>query len=233
MGLAFWAMRARFVVISLVCAALTVPMTQPAAADRTIKVKDNFFTPVYIVSLGEQFSWTLESDDQHTITSYPESPVAFDSSPATTSVCDDGNPLTQEDCLEPGDTFGPETFTELGLYPYRCKVHGGIDDRPDAKASAQSQPCGMCGLIKVVEDKEPGGSTATRRPRPSKQTVVRPTRSPSASTSASVSPTPSLDGRPVASGDEGSGAGGRVLIAFLLVSALSGVGFWTWRKYLA
>ncbi|HVL33363.1 MAG TPA: plastocyanin/azurin family copper-binding protein, partial [Actinomycetota bacterium] len=141
-------------------------LSQPAAAvDKTVKMKDNFFTPVYIVvTVGDTVTWVNDGTDRHTVTSFDSAPEAFDSSPGTHSVCDDGNPLTDEgpDCIPPGGSH-EETFNEPGTYNYFCKAHGNQDKRPTG-VGAQVQPCDMCGQI-VVKKKAAPPPINTRSPR--------------------------------------------------------------------
>lgn len=220
--------------LATVLAAAALGATSPAgAAETTVKARDNFFTPAYkVISVGDSVTWVNEGADRHTVTSYEDSPQQFDSSPETVATCDDGSPLTSEDCMEPGQEFGPIEFTTPGTYSYRCKVHGDPMLRPDKDAGGQEQPCGMCGIIRVVEERK-DDDQPRRDPTPPTRVETRRTRSPSPSASPSESPTLDERGSPIAAPAEGDGGGGRLLLALVLLTALGGAGYWTWRTYLS
>lgn len=219
---------------SIVLAATALIPWPASAADFQIKAKDIYFTPsTRVITVGDTVTWTNDGDESHTVSSFPGAPAAFDSSP-NDDVCDDGNPLTPERCLDPGDNF-EFTFTTAGIYDYRCKVHGDTNAKPVAKGD-QSEPCGMCGRVDVraASSKPPEPSETPTLNRPSS-----PTPSPSVSPSPTVSPeeSPSLPIEPgngeTPGGDSGGGAGSRGVIAIVAIAVLSGAGFFTWRRFLA
>lgn len=221
-----------------VAVAATALIAWPAgAADVQIKAKDNYFTPSSrIITVGDTVTWVNAGDLSHTVSSFPSAATEFDSSPDD-DTCDDGNPLTEENCLDPGDQF-EATFTAPGIYDYRCKIHGTTASKPTS-AGDQSETCGMCGRIDVraasSRAPEPTETPTLDRPNPSSPTPsVSPSASPSASGEPSddPSPDPTTSGL-AAGGDGGGGSGGRALVAVLAIGALSGAGFFTWRRFLS
>lgn len=213
-----------------------ISLAAPAdAAEVQIKAKDIYFTPsLRVITVNDTVTWTNDGDLSHTVTSFPGAPRSFDSSPGS-DTCDDGNPLTEEECLEPGDRF-EETFTEPGIYDYYCKVHGSTAGKPTGPGD-QSEPCGMCGRIDVrAPQARPSPTTTPTLDRPDE--TPSPTASPSASPSASPEPTDDDATGAVDPDDrtqpreDGSG-GGRALIAVLAIAVLSGAGFFIWRRFLA
>lgn len=227
-----WGGRIAAVVIATTLIAWPAP-----AAEFQVKAKDLYFTSsLRVITVGDTVTWLNDGDVSHTVTTFPGAPESFDSSPDD-DICDDGNPLTEENCLDPGDTF-EFTFTKAGIYDYRCKPHGTTDAKPTASGD-QNEPCGMCGRIDVRPAARPTEPEATptlertRTPDPSESA------SPSASPTTSASETPSgvpsdepTDGSVPLAAPGGDG-GGRALVALLAIAALSGVGFFTWRRFLA
>lgn len=226
--------------LAAACTALIVPVTPSRADDSktfTESANDLYFTPVYrVVTVGDTVVWTNHGQAEHTVTSYPDAPEAFDSSPRTQRVCANQDLVNPTDCLTPGQSF-QFTFTAPGVYNYYCKAHGDPSRAPNPKLGASSQPCGMCGQI-VVQKKV---TTPTQTARPTHRPTQRATATPSASVSPTVTasatpsgpePTDTADGLAAGGSGGGGGSGGRVAVAFLAIAALSGAGYLTWRRFL-
>lgn len=88
-----------------------------------------------VVHAGETVQWVWKGDNEHTVTSQPTSPVAFDSD----SECAEAEENT--DCRTEPNTFAVR-FEQPGTYEYFCKVHGLL----------------MTGTIEVQEAPEPSES---------------------------------------------------------------------------
>lgn len=220
--------------VALLAAAAVLPV--PARAVETeVRIEDNFYFPVFkVVFVGTRAVWTNRGADQHTVTFYDDAPESFDSSPAVTTTCNDFNPLTQEDCIEPGDSVS-FTFDEPGTYDYYCKVHSAGEIPPDPDAPATEQPCGMCGRVVVKVEKTP---SPRARPTPPIASTPSETASPSPTAtprgSGSPAGTASPDDDAVAAGDDqDDGSGTRAVAAFVLILALAGAGYVTWRRFIA
>lgn len=227
----------RVLVLGLVVAMSGVAL--PAhARNYGVSARDSFFQKAFVVvRVGDTVTWRNAGELEHTVTSFPDAPKQFSSSDSRECVPNANPPIIgndPDDCMDPGDTFVAR-FTRPGTYDYFCKVHGNTAQRPDNDRSANDQACGMCGRIVVKT-----ASTPPPTAGPSKAETARPTAtasvSPSPSETSSPSPSPSAsdepDGGSVASRDEGGGLG-RGAIALLGIMALSGAGWWTWRRYLA
>jgi plastocyanin len=230
----------RCVAALVACGLVVLVPASAGAGSASIKVRDDYFTPDFrILVPGDDALWFVEGFNGHTVTSYPDAPEPFDSSPLTTTTCtEDGGILgsTATDCLEQGDDWGPVEFDLVGTYDYYCKIHGDPSIDPVPSASAASQPCGMCGriLVKVPSSSRP----ATRHPTPE----ADPTQASEATPSASVTPSateatnPQPSGSLVAGGSEapGGGSGGlRALFAAVAIGLLTGLGALVWRRYFA
>lgn len=86
--------------------ALLVPASSAGAASQTVTMNDNFFTPANIqVDPGDTVTWVNGGIAEHTATSRPGTPAAFDSG------------LTA-----PGRSF-PVTFQVPGRYAFYCQPH--------------------------------------------------------------------------------------------------------------
>lgn len=208
------------------------------AETASIKGRDFYFTPDFrVLVTGESALWTIEGSAGHTVTSYPNSPTSFDSSPGTLDTCEPsgGGLLGEEvtpDCLQQGETFGPVTFDTVGTVDYYCKIHGNPGVHPDPSASAGSQPCGMCGriLVKVPSTGRPATRHPTPEPDETGSEVASPT--PSASASVSADPSPQPSGSLIAGAADGDGSGGlRALFATGAIALLIGLGVLVWRRY--
>jgi plastocyanin len=224
----------RVAVVLAVATALAAPAS---AADVQIKAKDIYFTPsLRVITTNDTVIWVNDGDLAHTVTSFPGAPRSFDSSPNATT-CDDGNPLTQERCLEPGDRF-EVTFTQPGIYDYYCKVHGTTVAEPTAPGD-QAEPCGMCGRIDVrapVTRPSPTSTPTLDREDPTPTATASPSPSPSPSDTLGPTDEPTdqaTSDTPGTPAGGGGGGGGRALIAILAIAVLSGAGFLTWRRFLA
>jgi plastocyanin len=224
--------------IAILCAALLGVGAIPSApaATATIKVRDSYFTPDFrVLVTNDTARWVVEGAAGHTITSFPSSPVAFDSSPGTSDTCEATGGLlgqpTIPDCLGSGDDF-EQTFNRTGTFDYYCKIHGTTQVKPDPSANAGAQPCGMCGriVVKVPSSIRP----ADRNPTPTSNPTATATSEPSEDPSPNASPgaTTSVDPSLVAGPELGDGSGGlRVLFALSAIALLSGVGALVWRRY--
>jgi len=219
---------------AILAAALAVPLPAGAAEEASVRIDDNFFFPVFrVVFVDTEVTWVNQGSSQHTVTFYDGS---FDSSPNTNDTCNDPNPLVEHDCLEPGQRAGPHTFTAPGTYDYYCKIHSSGDTEPDPDVPAREQPCQMCGRIEVRVEETP-------EPRPVESRTANPppvqSPEPSEEPRESADPTPTstalLDDSPLAGRDQDDGGSGsaRAVAAFVLILALSGAGYVTWRKFLA
>ena len=209
------------------------------AETSSVKARDFYFTPDFrVLVTGDSVLWTVEGSAGHTITSYPNAATSFDSSPGTTDTCEPsgGGLLEGEvtpDCLQQGQTWGPETFNTVGTVDYYCKIHGNPSVHPDPSVSAGAQPCGMCGriLVKVPSSARP----ATRHPTPGPDTseTADPSASPSASASIPGDPSPQPSGSLIAGGGDADGGSGglRALFATGAIALLTGLGVLVWRRY--
>lgn len=210
-----------------------------SGADVQVKAKDLYFTPsLRTITVGDTVTWRNDGEQAHTVTSFADAPSQFGQQ--FTDVCDDGNPLTDEQCIEPGATFSV-TFTTAGIYDYRCRPHGNEEAKPTSGGD-QSRPCGMCGRVDV---REAPGAPPTPTTTPTLKRTRTPTETPTATGSATATPTDDVtpapgstdgDGVPIAAptgGASGGDGSGRALVAFLAIGLLSGAGFFTWRRFLA
>lgn len=223
------------------CAGVLLVGGLPAgASDTSISMRDSYFATKYVViTVGDAVTWRNDGQVKHTVTQFPDEPEPrFDSSSSADSENDgiacDGTVLTPDDCLAPGASF-TWGFGAAGTYDYYCKAHGDPSKKPDPSLSAQSQPCGMCGRIVVREKATTPPPVVRRTPTFSARPTV------TASPSATPSPTPSpggndTSGTPIAApapGGGGGGGGARATVAVMLIVALSGAAYWTWRRFLA
>src|SRR5919109_1197200 len=127
------------------------------AADRGVRIDDNFYDPVKVtVTPGTTVVWQHTGSASHSVTSQPGSPASFDSSPNCSAL----NFLF---CLRSGEEFR-FTFTKPGTYTYSCRVHGMRNVRPDPEAGPQEQPCGMCGIVIVRSRTSPKPSPTRASP---------------------------------------------------------------------
>jgi plastocyanin len=214
-----------FALLALVVFGLGVLALPASAESRSISMKDSYFATRYLViTVGDSVVWSNNGDLGHTV-------VAFDGSFSSSSsdTCDDGNPLTSEDCMDPGENFD-RTFETVGTFDYFCKIHGNAETPPDPNAGATEQPCGMCARIKVIAKSSP-------KPVKTNTTNANPRRTPTKSPSPSVTPTPSKSATAlptVTTSPAGSGKGpGQGVVALAAILILAAAGFAVWRYYLA
>lgn len=220
---------------ALCLAILVVGITVSAdAKNYGVSARDSFFSKAFVViRAGDSVTWRNDGAVEHTVTSFPDAPAEFSSSSSRQCVPAPLIGNDPDDCMDPGHTFR-YPFAQPGTYDYYCKVHGSFSQRPDNRRSEDDQPCGMCGRVVAKAVKTPSPSTEPTR---SETKSPSPSASPS-DASQSPSPSPSettdgSDGEP--SGDRGDDAGrgiGRGTVALLGIVALSGAGWWTWRRYL-
>lgn len=104
-------------------AALLAPAAAAHAATQNVSMNDNFFGPKDIqVNLGDTVTWTNRGIAEHTATSRPGTPAAFDSN-----------------LLTPGASYSV-TFQAPGRYAFYCKPHeilgmtGVVQVGPDTTA---------------------------------------------------------------------------------------------------
>jgi plastocyanin len=218
---------ARLLALAAACVLAVMGTPSAGAKDRTVSIRDNYYGSVYVlVFVGDTVTWRNDGDTGHTVTAHDRS---FDSSPMTQNTCASLNPLASTDCIRPDETFA-HTFDRPGTYDYYCKAHGDPSIEPDPNVPATEQPCGMCGVVEVRRKPK-------TRPSATESPTTSPSPSPSESESASPSPSPSDSTPPPEALDptepSGSSGGGRVGIAFLTILALSGAGYYTWRRFLA
>ena len=124
-------MRAARPLASVVALALVALAHGPASAEATVDVLvgDSFFSPqTATVQVGDTVRWTQDGNLPHSVTAEDGS---FDSHPA----CG----FAPNGCMRDGDTY-TRTFTQPGLVPYYCKVHGSPGGN------------GHAGVIKVVDE---------------------------------------------------------------------------------
>ena len=220
----------RFVTCGMLVCFVVLPAVLARAADSTVSVRDSYYQPAYRVILaGDTVTWVVVGNQGHTVTEFDED---FDSSsnsnPTGAGHCR-GDLLNSDDCLRNGDTY-QRTFDAPGTSKYFCKVHGTDTEDPDPKLGAQAQPCGMCGIISVrarASVKPTSLASQTRR----QTTSRRPTATATATATGTVTTTPTTTTQPAAA--SGGGSGGRLGLALLAISALSGAAYATWRRFIA
>jgi plastocyanin len=220
----------RFVACGMLVFFVALPAVLARAAEYTISVRDSYYQPPYRVILtGDKVTWVVDGNQAHTVTEFDEDfDSSRDSNPTGAGHCR-GDFLNSDDCLRNGDTF-ERHFDEPGTYKYFCKVHGTDTEEPDPKLGAQAQPCGMCGIISVrapASVKPTSLASQTRRPTTSR----RPTATATATASGAVTSTPTTTTQPAAA--SGGGSAGRLGLALLAISALSGAAYATWRRFIA
>ncbi|MFN2613614.1 MAG: plastocyanin/azurin family copper-binding protein [Actinomycetota bacterium] len=196
-------------------------MMMPArAADTssTIGQGARVYTPSNLhIEVGDTVTW-FDNDSRapHTVTSVDG---RFDSSPnGNRDLC---LIATSINCLSRGSSW-PHTFDTPGTYRFYCKIHG----------SAAPKNCGMCGTV-VVSTKATQRPTHT--PSPTKRATARPSATASATASGSAHPSPSPTDTTLAApaGSKGGfGEGGRIGLALIVILALSGAAYYTWRRFI-
>ena len=206
----------------------------PAAEVKRVGIRDSYYTIAFrVITVDDSVQWENTGSNGHTVVAYDGS---FDSSPLTLDGSCEAPLLGEErDCIEPGESF-TLSFDRKGDYEYYCKVDGHADPsvRPDPGLGPRDQPCGMCGVIRVKKEtvvSRPSNQqtvTPTTSVTPTKKPKKSPTASPSASSSVTASGT-AISTLPAAD----SGTGGRLGVAFLAILALGGVGYYTWRRFIA
>lgn len=194
------------------------------AADRGVRIDDNFYDPAKItITPGTTVVWEHTGSASHSVTSQPGSPSSFDSSPNCSSL----NFLF---CLRSGERFRV-TLNTVGTYTYYCRVHGSRSIRPDPEAGSQEQPCGMCGTIVVRRRSSPKPSP-TSQLSPTAAPTAAPTAGPTTTATPSVAPTigPSASPSPSPSAERTVPRGA---IAAGGIVGLLGIAYGIWRFLIA
>jgi plastocyanin len=181
------------------------------AATKSVSIRSNAFQPAQLkVFVGDTVRWVNEDGRRHSVSANSSARAqgeAFDSG----SNCPGG--LLFDDCMRQGQSFS-HTFTTVGTFTYRCRIHGS-----DTSFAA----CDMCGQIIVrVRPAPPPTQQTTGTPTGS----LSPTSTTSTSTSPSTSPSVGASTTLAGAGNDGDDASFPVLpiaaaaVALLTASAM-------------
>jgi plastocyanin len=222
-------MRLPRVVVVFALGAAAAPPHAAAQSSARVSIIDNAFTPVVVeIRPGEGVTWMYDGATRpHTVSSQPASTEQWDSG--------------QMDAITKPQF--QRTFNTPGTYPYYCKVHGRDSPAADPPKDPKSQPCTMCGIVRVMAAATPSPTaTPARTATPRLTRTAAPTRSPAAiatptppveSVTPSPSPTPTATATIAARAPRETGGGSAApaaAAAALGALGVGGAGYVFWRR---